>query len=151
MEALNGLGAGITIENFAEHIRKVEEYIAYQDPESVLLDKIERQIQLKGCSSLPKAMLYYYALSLFLDCVFSGALETIFEVTDSEVCSAMDRGLALLQQPELQLALGRWHQQSKTGVSYSDEDVTDEIDSIHEACIDLEVRLTEYAREQKLL
>ncbi|MFT5390304.1 MAG: hypothetical protein ACI8PT_000489 [Gammaproteobacteria bacterium] len=90
-----------TPEEFAEHIRRVELYIAGEDQETNLLRKLHRRIKHKGVKGVSTPQRLFYAYHQFAGAMFGGQVNEFFDYFSTAILHAVDEGFRTIEKPDL--------------------------------------------------
>jgi len=140
-----------TSRDFEKHIRQVEQYLAYEDPETILYHRLEEQVMNKGVISLTKAEQVYYALNVYLDVGFNGLLVEHVNEGNPDLHSVIARSLNMLGFDDLEDEYKKQCNQIDAGVTFSEEQEWAFLDLFSDSYTDLEIAVDQYARDQELL
>lgn len=151
MEKLQIVKGCTTSRDFEEHIRRVEQYLAYEDPETILWHRLEEQVLKKGVSSLTKAERVYYVLTTYLDIVFNGLLVEHLNEGNPDLYCVITRSLNLLGFDELGDAYKKQCNQIDAGTTFSEEHEWEFLELFLGTFCDLEIAVDQYASDQGLL
>ena len=101
--------------DFAEHIRRVEEYISWNDPVTKLLDRLQNQVEQMGPESLSRTARIYLAITEFNDAVFNGCVHLFFSVAPQWMQDGVAEGLIELEEHALAAEFGQLRRQFREG------------------------------------
>lgn len=95
---VNGIS---TPEEIAEHFRKVEEYIAGEDPETELLKKLHRRVKRKGPEALSAPQRLFYAYYQFAGAMFAGRISQFFATTPIAIVESVSEAFRAVNEEAL--------------------------------------------------
>lgn len=82
--------------SFEEYIRRVEQYLACEDPPTILRSRLGTQVCTYGVSSLSADEKTYYAIDLFLAVLMDGDLKDFIQEAGDDQRNATKEGLSRL-------------------------------------------------------
>jgi hypothetical protein len=101
--------------DFAEHIRRVEEFISWNDPVTKLLERLQNQVEQSGAESLGRTARMYLAINEFNDAVGNGCVHLFFSVAPLWMQDAVNEGLLELEEHALAAEFDQLRQQFREG------------------------------------
>jgi hypothetical protein len=137
-------------EGLSEHTRRVEEFLAFEDPPTLLLQALAHRRETAGFDSLSAAEQTYLSLNLFNDMVLNLPVSEFFSTQSEEIKLAVLDGLKLLgteyivehyQDCERKHAAGDW--------SDHDDEMLYEAQPFFHDCLDF--GLDQYTVDEGLL
>lgn len=153
MNAATGPRRVVTSENFAEHIREVEQFIEGTDPRSLLMERLARAVTTGGVDNLTSSERLYFAYEYFAGAMVNGLLENFFLCEPASICDAVAESLEAIGEP---LLSGEYKILRRAfvegGLSDDDEEPVSELSaSFITQSQDLDRRFGEYAQDHGLL
>ncbi len=140
-----------TADEFAEHIRQVEAYIAGDDPETKLMQRLSDQIDKKGEDSLTKPERLYFAASNFIGALFNGLTHDFLANQHELLINSVRDALVELQTDDLVTAYDNLRREFHDGVIQQGSDYESKSEAtIIAGYMDLDSRLESYAFAHRL-